>query len=270
LENCSHENDKYFKLTYFKKEVLNKYYNDPTRYEVDGFGILSRYFSLKIDNNIENYVPVFLIELGKLPHKEQLHWKQFNIAPQNGMGMSETYHKTMIEGKWSEYPGTPDLFFKFKYEDFNKKWEKKFGWKFYKPLAERDKYLFTSLHIPTTNNIKTFCEQVLSLVKLTIDRLNEKKLQENIVLEDDDKGITKLEKFLKYNSMEIPAMFEFLRNLQSLRSGLMAHTFSSSDKNCQKALEFFKLKDDNYIEVAKEIFIKSVYTLNTLEKKFYL
>jgi hypothetical protein len=270
LENCSRENDKYFKLTYFKKEVLNKYYNDPARYEVDGFGIHSRYFSLKIDNNIENYVPVFLVELGNLPHKEQLHWKQFNIAPQNGMGISETYHKTMIEGKWSEYPGTPDLFFKFKYEDFNKKWEEKFGWKFYKPLAERDKYLFTSLHIPTTNNVKTFCEQVLSIVKLTIDRLNEKKLQENIVLEDDDKGITKLEKFLKYNSMEIPTMFEFLRNLQSLRSGLMAHTFSESDKNCQKALEFFKLKDDNYIEVAKEIFIQSVYTLNTLEKKFYL
>lgn len=60
-EDCSKKNDKYFKTTYFKKEVLNKYYNEPNKYEVDGFGVRSNYFSLKIDNNIENYVPVFLV-----------------------------------------------------------------------------------------------------------------------------------------------------------------------------------------------------------------
>lgn len=268
-EDCSKTNEKYFKLTYFKKEVLNKYYNEPNKYEVDGFGILCKYFSLKIDNNVEEYVPVFLVELGSLPYKEQLHWKQYNISPQDGMSISSTYYKTMIEGKWAECPETPDLYFKFKYKEFNKSWNKKFGWYFYKPLSEKDAYLFTALHLPTTNNIKSFCEQVLSIVKLTIDRLNEKELQKGIVLNDGDKGITKLEKFLEHNSMKIPDMVEFLRNLQSLRSGLMAHTFSNSDKDCKKALKYFNL-DENYIEVSKEIFIKSVYTLNTLEKRFDL
>ncbi len=270
LEECSRTNEKYFKVTYFKKEVLNKYYNEPNKYEVDGFGVRSKYFSLKIDNNIEDYVPVFIVELSSLPYKEQLHWKQYNITPQDGMNISATYYRTMIEGRWAEHPETPDLYFKFKYEDFNKKWESKFGWKFYKPLADEDKHLYTALHIPTTNNVKAFCEQVLTIVKLTIDRLNEKHMQKGITLENGDKGITKLEKFLKSQEIEIPKMFEFLRNLQSLRSGLMAHTFSKSDKNCKKALDYFELKSDNYIEVAKEIFIKSVFTLYTLENQFEL
>ena len=84
------------------------------------------------------------------------------------------------------------------------------------------------------------------------------------------KAKSKLEKYLQSNEIEIPKMFEFLRNLQSLRSGLMAHTFSKSDKKCKKALEYFKLNDSNYIEVANDIFIKSIFTLNTLEKQFKL
>lgn len=270
IESCEKTNENYFKLTYFKKEVLNKYYNEPQKYEVDGFGVRSKFFSLKIDNNVEEYVPVFLVELGYLPYKEQLHWKQYNVPPQDKFGMSSTYYKTMIEGNWAEHPETPDLFFKFKYEDFNRKWNDKFGWEFYKPLAEQDKHLFTALHVPTTNNVKAFCEQILTIVKLTIDRLNEKELQKGIAIEAGDKGITKLEKYLNSHEIEMPQMFEFLRNLQSLRSGLMAHTFSKSDKNCKKALEYFKLNDDNYIEIANEIFIKSVCTLNTLEKQFEL
>ncbi len=267
-EDCSRTNEKYFKVTYFKKEVLNKYYNEPSRYEVDGFGVSSKFFTLKIDNNVDDYVPVFLVELGSLPLKEQLHWKQYNIPPQDGMNISRTYYRTMIEGKWAEYPETPDLFFKSKYIDFNKNWEKKFGWKFYKTLAREDEHIFTSLHIPTTNNIKAFCEQVLTIVKLTIDRLNEKEFQKGLVLEIGNKGITKLENFLKLNNIEVPNMFQFLRNLQSLRSGLIAHSFSKSDKKCKRAMEYFAIKDDNYIEVARNIFVKSIYTLNTLEKHF--
>ncbi|MFA6667610.1 MAG: hypothetical protein WCS51_04610 [Bacilli bacterium] len=266
LQDCSKKNDKYFILTYFKKEVLNKYYNEPTKYEVDGWSVKSKFFSLKIDNNIYDYIAVFLIELRMLPYKEQLHWKQYNIAPQKGI--SNTYYKTMIEGNWAEYPGTPDLFFKHKFEQFNKKWENKFGWEFYKPLSKVDEHIFTSLHIPTSNNVKSFCEQILSLVKITIDRINETQLKKHIKLADNDKGITKLEKFLKANNKEIPEMIVFLRNLWDLRSGLLSHSFSSSNAKCKKAIKYFNLKDDNYIEVAKDIFTKSIYTLNTLENRF--
>ena len=60
----------------------------------------------------------------------------------------------------------------------------------------------------------------------------------------------------------------FLRNLQTLRSGLMAHRFSTNHKGTQKALAYFHITDDNYKEVACEMFIKSVYTLRALSKLF--
>lgn len=212
-------------------------------------------------------MPVFLTNLRVLPHKEQLHWKQYNIAPKDNMSISGVYYRTMIEGRWAEHPESADLFFKLKYKQFNENWEKKFGWRLYKPLADKDNYLFTSLHIITSNNIKSFCEQTLSIVKLTIDRLNEKELGRNI--DKNIKGsIGKFEKYLEMNEMHFPQLFTFLRNLQNLRSGLIAHSFSDSNKDCKKAIKYFGITEDNYIEVLEEIFIKSVYTLNTLEKAF--
>lgn len=268
-QDCSKEDGKHFTLTYFKKEVLNKYYNEPTKYEVDGWSVRCQFFSLKIDNNIEDYVPVFLIELGMLPYKEQLHWKQYNFIPEK-KGISNTYFKTMIEGSWVEHPETPDLFFKHKYQEFNKKWKIKYGWDFYKPLAKEDKHIFTALHLPTSNNVKAFCEQILSLVKITVDRLNEEELGKNIQLEKDDKGITKLDKYLKTNHVDLPDMILFLRQLWKLRSGLLAHSFSNTNEKCKEAIDYFGIKEDNYIEVAKDIFIKSIYTLNTLNRHFLL
>ena len=264
-QDCSKTNEKCFVLTYFKKDVLNKYYNEPKKYEVDGWHVKSKFFTLKIDNNNEDYVAVFLIELGYLPPKEQLHWKHHNIEPQKGI--SHAYYQTMIEGNWVDHPETPDLFFKHKYEQFNKKWEAKFGWRLYKPLAKEDEFRFNSLHIPTSNNVKSFCEQILSLSIITIDRLNEAELEKLITLEKDDRGIKKLEKFLKANNIEIPDKFVFLKHLWNLRSGLLAHSFSNSNDKCKKAIKYFDIKDDNYVAVAKKIFIKSVYTFNTLEGK---
>jgi len=107
-------------------------------------------------------------------------------------------------------------------------------------------------------------------VKLTIDRLNEKELAKGLDLDSNVRGIAKFEKFLESKGMQIPDMFEFLRNLQNLRSGLIAHTFSESNKDCKIALKYFGIENDNYIKVLEEIFVKSVFTFNTLEKYFDL
>lgn len=268
--DCSDREENVFTVTYFKKEVLNKYYNEPQKYQVDGFNVKSNFFSLKIDNNVDNYVPVFLTELRTLPETEQMHWKLHNIPPKEGMNISRTYYRTMIEGQWAENHETSDLFFKSKYKSFNKKWEAKFGWRLYKPLSDKDEYLFTALHKITSNNLKAFCEQTLTIVKLTIDRLNEKELAKNLQLDPKTRGLGKFEAFLKSKEIEIPDMFEFLRNLQNLRSGLIAHTFSESNKDCQKSLKYFQIESKKYQEVMEEIFVKSIFTLNTLEKYFKL
>lgn len=270
FEDCSNNSEKTFRLTFFKKEVLNKYYNDPERYNVDSFSVASKYFRLKIDNNVRDYVPVFLTNLRMLPYKEQLHWKQYNIAPDENMKMSATYYKTMILGSWVEKPEMPDLYFKHEYQNFNKNWTKKFSWSFYKPLDTRDQYLFDALHLPTNDNIKAFCEQILSIVKLTIDRLNEKAFKKYIEVEPGDRGITKLEKFLKSFDFHIPDLIKFLKHLQNMRSGLIAHTFSDSNKDCKEAMKYFEFEDKGYREIAEDIFVKSIATLSTLSMLFAL
>lgn len=269
-EDCGKTDGNHFKVTYFKKEVLNKYYNEPNKYQVDGFSVGSKFFRLKIDNNVDEYIPVFLTNLRMLPEMEQLHWKQYNIPPKEGMNISRTYYRTMIEGQWAEQPETVDLFFKSKYKSFNNNWKNKFGWELYKPLSQKDEYLFTALHKITSNNVKAFCEQTLTIVKMTIDRLNEKELAKGLDLDSKVRGIAKFEKFLESKGINIPDMFEFLRNLQNLRSGLIAHTFSESNKDCKNALKYFGIENDNYAQVLEEIFVKSVFTFNTLEKYFEL
>ncbi|MEA5259173.1 hypothetical protein VB264_15360 [Arcicella aquatica] len=265
LKNPKYESKGNFTFTYFKKEVLNKYYNNPIEYEIDSFSVSNKYFRLKIDNNLENIIPVLLTDLLILPENEQLHWKQYNIPITEDLKLSSTYYKTMILGNWYESPESIDLYFKHLYNDFNKKWYQKFGWNLYKPLAKEDEFNFKALHLITENNIKSFCEQTLTIVKLTIDRINEKEIVKGIELEPNTKGISKFQKFLESKNMDIPDLFEFLRHLQSLRSGLIAHTFSNSNKECKKALEYFNFNERNLIDIQKEIFKKSIRTFSTLE-----
>ncbi|WP_460765484.1 hypothetical protein [Niabella terrae] len=94
-----------------------------------------------------------------LPQKEQLHWKQYNLAPQNKMGISGSYYATMILGNWARDSDSFDIRFKAKYREFNKKWFKKYGWHFYKEPVGSDLHHFNSLHLPSEDNIRSFCEQ---------------------------------------------------------------------------------------------------------------
>ncbi len=268
LVPCHSAEYKFFTPVYFKKEVLNKYYDNPEKYQVDGFYINSNFISLKIDNNHDDYVMVFLNDLKILPQREQLHWKHHNIAPQQGMGMSSAYYDTMIMGNWARDSDSIDLLFKTKYKRFNKKWFEKFGWHFYKEQVGVDKQHFVALHLPSENSISSFSEQMLILVKLIIDSLNEGMLVKDLPKVENEKGISKLERFLDVQSIKIPNMITFLRNLQDLRSGMIAHRFSGGNKNVRKAVDYFGLNEQNYREVALDIFLKSLHTLNTFSKLF--
>jgi hypothetical protein len=50
----------HFKVTYFKKEVLNKYYNEPDIYRLMDSMLNRSSFLSKIDNNVDDYIPYFL------------------------------------------------------------------------------------------------------------------------------------------------------------------------------------------------------------------
>ncbi len=252
---------------FFKKEVLQKYYNNPQKYEVvDGSVICKSFWSLPIDNNHPEHVMVFLGDLGKLSNKEQLHWKHYNIYSK---GMSKTSFERSIEGKFSD-PESPDLYFKYRFGEFQNTWYSQFGWYFFKPLFEKDQHHYHSLHIPATNEQKEFDEQVLSIVKIFIDSLNEEELEKGLTIEKENpKGIDKLEAFLNSKGCLQPKMIEFFRYLQKLRSSSIAHRKSSDKKSAyHKAKDYFKIdvKEPKY--VFEDILIKCIWTINFLTKQF--
>lgn len=230
----------------------------------DGLIYCCGLWTLRIDNNHPKYVMVYLGDLGHLEHKEQMYWKSFNVSYDGGI--SGVAWERNFEAKFTA-PEQPDLFFKMKFELFQKEWAKKYGWSLFKPLSKDDFHNYKSLHIPLNNNRKEFDEQVLSLVKVIIDSLNEKKLSEGIeILKSNPKGIDKLEAFLQSKGIRLDEMIKFLRNLQTLRSSSVAHRKSKNKDDYLKVQDYFKFDELTLIEVFEDILIKTIWTLNTIEK----
>lgn len=81
----------YFIPIAFKKELLQKYYNQPEKYQVqDGVLICGDLWLLKIDNHHEDHITAYLGDLGEeLPESEQVHWKEYNIIVDHPLSSTE-------------------------------------------------------------------------------------------------------------------------------------------------------------------------------------
>ena len=273
---------------FFKKEVLDKYYSNPNKYTVsDGAVGCEGSWSLYIDNDHRNYVIVPLVYLGNLDYSEQLYWKGYNVSPERDMGFSKTAYKRWIEGNFCD-PMFPDLQFKYRFKQINKRWEKQFGWPLFLPLIDEDEHRYKTLHCLTTeNNHSDFDEQILSMTKLVVDSLNQKCLLSEI---DDSNtevesflkerkvtsslelkaGIDKFQAFIFSKGMKCPDMVNFLRKVQSLRSNSVAHRKSNKRKDLAKLYEYFKLDELSEQQVLEDIFVKMIKTLDTLENYFVI
>lgn len=213
----------YFTPVFFKREILQKYLSHPELYNVrDGYLECKYLWRIEIDNHHENIISAYLGDLGRdLPESEYLYWKSYNIVSDEGI--SETTFKrdflciaaesNMIEHVFKEH-----------FIQMNDFWNTKFGWPLFLPLAGDDQYNFDLLRTPLTESQEEFDGLVLSLVKVIIESLNEKKLQEEFSDCKELKGIGKLEKWLQSNGRSnYEDHIKFLRSLQDLRSKGTGH-----------------------------------------------
>ena len=254
----------------FRKEVLKKYYDKPNQYSVgDGWLKCKGFWSTQIDVQ-DNRVMVFLGDLSKLPYEEQKYWRSYNVTEQ--AKISRVNWERSFEGKFTE-TDRPDFFFKKSYTEFNKKWDEKYSWSFFKPLSEKDKHCFDSLRIPLDEEQSEFDTQIQYLTKLFIDSIDVTKFKEAFPTEykKDDKTIDILDQFFKSQNMRVDKMIEFLKKLQRLRSWGPAHT--KEDQDYKKILNYFKqfegVKNPNSkIEIFSEILIRCVWTINFLTNYF--
>lgn len=166
----------YLTPIFFRKEVFNKYYAQPQKYEVtDGQLWCGSLWALRMDNNHPEYVFVWLGDLGKdLPCNEQTYWRTFNIPPEGSV--SKTCYKRHIMGEFAD-PESSDLRFKLELSQLKENCEKKYGWSLILELDQKDQHLLTALHLPTTEDQSEFDSQVLALTKILVDSLNEAELE---------------------------------------------------------------------------------------------
>ena len=143
---------------------------------------------------------------------------------------------------------SPDFVFKRTYRRVNQAYEDKLGWPLFLPLTEQDAYNFETLRIPVNNSIAEMDMLVLSLVKILIDSMNEKKITSQLTgsYEKLVGSISKLEAWLVEKNIEnSDEHIKFLRNLQELRSSGTGHR---KGKGYQKITKTLDMKNENYAE----------------------
>ena len=216
----------YLTPVHFRKKVLDKYYQQPSKYSVrDSILWCGTLWNMSLDNDHDSKVCAWLGDLGRdLPYGEQLHWLADNIPPEGTV--SNTYYQQQILAKATD-SDRPDHLFKKSYHSLQKVCEEFLGWQLLLPLTPDDEHHFQRLRIPSADEQSDFDDLVLSLTKILIDSLNEKHLNKLIPVEKQsglDGSIARLEVALASCGVEGASdHVSFLRKLQSLRSTGTAH-----------------------------------------------
>ena len=106
----------YLTPVHFRKQVLDKYYQQPSKYSVeDSLLHCGRLWVMAIDNQHDDKVCVWLGDLGRdLPYQERLHWRAHNIPPSGSM--SEIFYKRQILARNVD-SDRPDFLFKVRYHE---------------------------------------------------------------------------------------------------------------------------------------------------------
>ncbi|HRN78573.1 MAG TPA: hypothetical protein PLU71_04990 [Candidatus Dependentiae bacterium] len=226
--------DPYLTRVTFKRQVLDKYYSNPEFYSVQDGVLRGEDWYIPIDNNHTTYIMAYLGDLNNLPHDEQHYWRSYNIFEESPR-MSNV---AIARDFYCEFrgPDSADLLFKEIFGIFNEIFDKKNGWKLFKPLNYHDKHNLESLANLSINSQKQFDEGILRLAKILIDSINVKKISEVVTFNDEEEGsLDKLEKYFSVSKIfKTEELIKTLRRIQKLRSSGSAHR---KDSNYEKSLK---------------------------------
>jgi hypothetical protein len=230
-------------------EVLGRYFQEPSRYHVSDTAVncLDLWY-LPIDVTEEDLVQVWLGDLGKIPYKEQLHWRQQNVVPKGTI----TRHRFLRDflAQFADPVNDPMYLFRVAYEEVQRESLAQYGENLFLMLDSKDMHVHETLHLPITAEWKEFDEQVHALAKLTVDSLNVRLLSRETNKSIDGieiKGsVDLLHVFLGRLDIEKTQEEEVIRAfraVQSLRSTGTAHRKGSQFEKALKKLQLENLSN---------------------------
>lgn len=229
---------------FFKREALSKYYQEPSRYKVsESYVRCLDLWLLSIDTTAEGLIQTWLGDLGGIPYKEQLHWRQFNVPPKGKITEHRWRRDFMAEPV--EPTGDPIYRFRVAFEEVQRVTKTRYGEELFRKLDQKDIYVYETLHLPLTEEWKEFDEQVQALAKITVDSLNVDLLSRESGKKIDGKlikgSIDLLEAFLDWKKIPEESKKQILLPLRcvwTIRSVGVAHRKGS---NFYDALKHFRL-----------------------------
>ncbi|MET8778797.1 hypothetical protein ABZV58_27640 [Nocardia sp. NPDC004654] len=235
----------------FRKEVLQRYYDDPIYRISDGYLACGTLWGVQIDNHGVEVVNVFLGDVGRdIPVNHRDHWKAHNIVPI--AGLSET---TIRRSFFNQPTNSPNLehIFKQSYLRLAETWNDVYGGALFREPKGSDAHALSRLRIPLNDSDAEFEAQLLLLCKLMVDLLNEKEVAKGLDKVPDEKGISKLNRRLaSIGYSEVERDIAFMRRLQEMRSKVSAHSKGSDFDRYLKAQLGTGTKPDLIAELMKD------------------
>ena len=213
---------------FFKAEILDKYKNNPDKYELTERTISCRggWYLQTYDINKYNQVHTYAIYLARLPFKEQLHWLQYNEEPKGGI--SNRAFQTDIEGKF------PDE--KSKLEHLQESLEKlgslkvgEEGYVIWSPKGGSWDSASKGLHYVNSENPNQWHDFIIALTNTTNEGFQTKTLKKiaaNLGNDDEKLASLGLIKFIlksSNNEEHIPTIHGVLDELQTRRGKGKVH-----------------------------------------------
>ena len=251
----------FFTPVFFKPGVLKKYYDEPSRFQVTGGSVgCLNIWGIEGDITKEDLIHVYLGDLGRIPYSEQVHWRHYNVVPSGGM--TEDRFQRDFLNEPAEL--THDVIYSFSkaFESAQRVSIEKINNHLFKPLDERDSYLYETLHLPLSREWKAFDEMVQALAKIAVDSINGKLLKH--VTGKTGKSLELLKVYLDQQEVQEDIKDEILvgfRMVQDLRSTGTAHRKGT---NYDEKLARYELSKLSNKDKARKIVITLTRSMNLL------
>lgn len=238
---------------FFRPEVLSKYKADREKYTLTDRTISCRgaWHLDTYDINDAGQVHTYLTYLSRLPHSEQLHWKQYSEKPKGPI--SERAYQTDFQGTWYEgYDALPSL--KHRLREIAKAGA---GW-----WVLGDEKLIDKVQYPATASRDEWAEEVLGLDQLLVEGFDQKwlKTKATELGEAPDARLRQLKliecclqrlDFEEEHAHEIMTPFHDLHNLRSLVKG--HRTGSDAEAAAKSALTEFESYRNHFRDLCQRL-----------------
>ncbi len=271
---CTHscdpnELDSYFEDTgkpfatspaFFDAEVLRKYKSDSEKFTVKSRSVECRgaWYLRSYDINDAGQVSIYLCDLNKLPYREQLHWKQYNVEPKTSI--SKRAFENDFLGKFSDEDDVLEKLKRLlsKMNDSSLDW-----WKL------KTSEGLTKLHYPYTDSKDEWADELLNFDQVIVEGFDKKSLKAranelSAHVENKFGTLKIIENILIAKGFEIEdahSLMSVFHEVHNLRNKVKGHVSGSEAEDLRKKA----LKDHgSYNNHFKQLFEKVLESLEVL------